>query len=444
MIEKEAIIKPFDKQDEFAKAFWSKKYSYMLYGGAIRGGKTYVALAMVYSLCKVFPGSRWALVRKDLPTIRRNLLPTFEKFKPDFVGPVNRSTWVADCANGSRIIFFPESIDRDPELNRWRGLEVNGFVLEEANELSESSFNKAIERAGTWVLPGGKKQPDPIIFLTCNPALGWVKNTFYNPWKMGTLEAPYYYLPARADDNPHVPQAVRDSWKNLPEKDYRRFVEGDWDVSDDPDQLIKFEWVSNAYSVEPAVGRHKMGIDVARFGDDNTTFAYMRGNELYEIEEFSGLPVDKVSNYAQARIAERGIGADQVGVDVVGLGAGVADNLRGAGYDVRDIISGAKAVEIDTEEEEETLYKFKTLRSQMWWHYRERLRKGEIAITIRHQKLVDDLLAVKYKISADREIQIEGKDEIKKRLGRSTDYGDSAVYVDFVEYIPEATLLAWA
>ena len=38
-------------------------------------------------------------------------------------------------------------------------------------------------------------------------------------------------------------------------------------------------------------------------------------------------------------------------------------------------------------------------------------------------------------MQADRTIQVESKDDIKKRLGRSTDYGDGLVYADFVEHI---------
>lgn len=440
-----ALIEPTEKQEQFAidaiRSAMGWIYRYLLYGGAIRGGKTVVTLLVIFSLCRIFPGSRWAIVRKDLPTLRRNLLPSFEKMRPKFVGQMNRSTWEAKCNNGSVIIFFPESIKDDPNGDRFRGLEVNGFLLEEANELQEQTFYRCMERAGTWVLPGGT-QPAPIILLTCNPALGWVKNLFYNLWKAGTLAAPYYYLPARADDNPHIPAEVRAAWKNLPEKDYKRFVEGDWDVADDPDQLIKFEWLMGSYEVEPVPGKQHMGIDVARFGDDMTVFAYMRGNELYEFETWSGLPIDKTSDYAASRINERGIPADCVGVDVVGLGAGVADNLRASGYNVKDIVSGAGTVSIGGEEE--TLYTFKNLRSQMWWHFRERLRKGEIAITCRHQRLVDDLLSVKYKIGADKVVQVESKDDIKKRLGRSTDYGDGAVYADFVQHIQPDVLLSWA
>lgn len=203
-------------------------YRYLAYGGGIRGGKTFAVLQAAYALCKLFPGSRWAVVRKDLPTLRRTTLPSFYASRPQgFVGAVNQSTWTATCSNGSEIIFFSESIDIDPELNRWRGLEVNGFILEEANELSERSWAKAIERAGSWIVKDGA-QPAPLILLTFNPSPNWVKDEFFDPWQQGALKAPYYFQPALIGDNPFIPDAYKDSLKNLPEAEYRRFVEGDW------------------------------------------------------------------------------------------------------------------------------------------------------------------------------------------------------------------------
>lgn len=228
--EPQVIFEATPKQDEFARAVFSGQYRYLAFGGAIRGGKTWTLLALLFALCRIYAKSRWAIVRKDLPTLRRNTIPSFNKLRPrSFVGPVNQSTWIAPCTNGSEIVFFPESLDIDPDLDRWKGLEVNGFALEEANELSKASFSKAIERAGAWIVPDGLPQPDPLVLLTFNPSPTWVKRVFYDPWKAGSLAAPYYFLPSLPSDNPHLPESYRESLKNLPESEYRRFVLGDWE-----------------------------------------------------------------------------------------------------------------------------------------------------------------------------------------------------------------------
>ena len=183
-----AVSAPFftetPAQRQFTQALFSGDYRYLAYGGAIRSGKSALAIMLAQTLCRVYPKSRWAIVRKDLPTLRRNVVPTFEKFRiQGFMGPINYATWIATATNGSEIVFFTESISDDPDLNRWRGLEVNGFFPDEANELQEVSWAKMIERAGSWVVPTGFTQPPPFIVPTFNPSAGWVKRIFYDPAK---------------------------------------------------------------------------------------------------------------------------------------------------------------------------------------------------------------------------------------------------------------------
>ena len=202
------------------------------FGGGIRGTKTWGSIALLITLCRIFPRSRWAIVRKDLPRLRQNTIPSFNKLREQFngfVGPVNQSSWTATCANGSELIFFPESLQEDPDLDRWKGLEVNGFDLEEADELAERSFYKAIERAGAWLVPNGV-QPPPYIICTFNPNAGWPKRVFYEPWKNETIRAPYAFIPATAADNPYVSEQQKEAWRSMPDQEYKRFVEGDWDV----------------------------------------------------------------------------------------------------------------------------------------------------------------------------------------------------------------------
>ena len=234
--EPEVVFRAYPKQAAYIRAALGGTYTRLCYGGGIRGGKTIAALNLIFALCRIYPGSRWAIVRRDLPTLRRNVLPAFNKFRPtSFVGRFHKDDWVARCANGSEILLFPEGITDDPELERWKGLEVNGFLLEEGPELHVRSWYKAIERAGSWRLATGP-QPPPLILVTCNPAPGWVKETFYDPWRAGRLKAPYFFVPATVDDNPAVavdPETgewtpYRQSLETLPERERQRFVYGDW------------------------------------------------------------------------------------------------------------------------------------------------------------------------------------------------------------------------
>jgi hypothetical protein len=452
-VAKKAWFKETDKQSTFAKAVFSGTYRFLLYGGAIRGGKTYLIVVVFIILCKVFPRSRWAIVRKDLPSLRRNVVPVIEKIRPrGFLGPLHRGEWTYTASNGSQIMLFPESIKDDPDLDRWKGLEVNGFGGEEANELHEKSFFKMQERAGSWVVPPDPDNPDApvrqppiLILLTCNPAKGWIKQLFYDRWKLGLLKAPYFYLPAKVTDNPYLDPEYVAGLKHLPPAEYERFVEGNWDATEDPNQLIKTEWVINARNVEHVRGQNRLGVDVARYGDDPTVFAYANGNALIKCEQFQGISTTKVGRKAMriAMSAEFPVNADEVRIDVVGLGAGAVDHCHDHDFWVTQVESGNAPLDYvqapmwapDFELDDGSLFSFKNRRSQMWWIFREMLRHGLISFPEdTPAKLIEDLLAIHYEIVKDKQIMVESKDKIKKRIGRSTDYGDAVVYA-FTEAI---------
>lgn len=232
---KQILFDPFPKQAEFINAVLSGKFSFILFGGAIRGGKTFALLALFIVLCKIFPGSRWALVRKDLPTIKRNLYPSWNKIKPDrFIKTHNNETHTVTFNNGSQIIFYPENYSQDKNLDRWKGLEVNGFGFEEINECQQVSLYKAFERAGSYVIPGLKVQPKPIVVATCNPTQGWVKDLIYTPWKKGILKESWHYIQSRIHDNIPLLTAQPDYLPSLRENlntyEFLVYVEGDWDV----------------------------------------------------------------------------------------------------------------------------------------------------------------------------------------------------------------------
>jgi hypothetical protein len=238
---KEILFNPFPKQIEFLEAVFCGLFSFVLFGGAIRGGKTFAGLGALILLCRMFPGSRWAVVRDTLPTLKRNTIPSWEKIKPKaFIKSYNQETQTITMVNGSQIIFFPQNYENDKEWNRWKGLEVNGFLLEEINELQKKAFTKAIERAGSHIItsaniigekPEEIKQPKPMIIATCNPTNNWVKDLIYTPWKHGELNPKWKYIPARIFDNPFISQDYIDNLNNMPKHEYEVFVNGDWDVN---------------------------------------------------------------------------------------------------------------------------------------------------------------------------------------------------------------------
>jgi len=222
------LFKPSRPQDELIEQVFGGKKDIILYGGAIRGGKTFGALAAILMLSRIFKNSKWAVVRTDMPKLKNTTIPSFLKICPShIIKSFNHTTNTVTFKNGSQIIFFAENYNKDKELNRWRGLEVNGFLLEEVNELHEKSFYKAIERAGSHIIDNA---PPSIIICTCNPSQNWVKEKFYDNWKLKKLHPRWSYIPAKITDNPFIDKKYKEQLKQLPRFEYRVFVEGDWEL----------------------------------------------------------------------------------------------------------------------------------------------------------------------------------------------------------------------
>ena len=204
------------------------KNRFFAYGGAVRGGKTFVILFIIILLCKRFPGSRWHVVRATLPDLKKTTIPSFEKLAPPGI-TVTRDpgNWHAKFPNGSVIFFTAESITQDPELKSFLGLETNGIFIEQAEEASRALWDRAKERTGSWYI---NPMPPALLFLSFNPTQEWPRQVFYEPNRDGTLKEPYYYLAATPKDNPFVTPDQWAAWSEMDSRTYAAMIGGDWDA----------------------------------------------------------------------------------------------------------------------------------------------------------------------------------------------------------------------
>jgi hypothetical protein len=110
-------------------------------------------------------------------------------------------------------------------------------------------------------------------------------------------------------------------------------------------------------------------------------------------------------------------------VDVIGIGAGVVDRLREQGYNVTGVNVSESSDRTDNSGE----LQFVNLRSAVWWALREALdplNSDPLALPP-DDILTGDLTAPKWSITSAGKIKMESKEDLRKRLGRSTDAGDT-------------------
>lgn len=170
-------------------------------------------------------------------------------------------------------------------------------------------------------------------------------------------------------------------------------------------------------------GPHLLGVDVARGGQDKTVIAL---RDAWVIRELR-VSARESTMATTGRVAGL-LGKDPKAtalVDVIGIGAGVYDKLREAGHRAEAFNASAGTRRKDVTGE----FSFNAVRSAAWWNLRELLdpsRGAEVALPP-DDELVGDLTAPHWRITSGAKIQVESKDDIRKRIGRSTDRGDAVV-----------------
>jgi phage FluMu gp28-like protein len=108
----------------------------------------------------------------------------------------------------------------------------------------------------------------------------------------------------------------------------------------------------------------------------------------------------------------------EVYVDAIGMGYGVLDALNNIGR--------MSAVGINVAESPSQKETYMNLRSELWFKFKNFL-ESKMCKLPRHELMIADLVSVKYKFTASGRIQVESKEQIKKRIGRSPDYADAMV-----------------
>jgi len=177
------------------------------------------------------------------------------------------------------------------------------------------------------------------------------------------------------------------------------------------------------------------GVDVSRFGDDASVIAIRRGRDAKSLPWKTFRNVDTMTLAAAIVDLADLYRPKAIFVDGGGVGGGVVDRLRFLGQPVQDIQFGAAADRLNTSGG----HVFANKRAEMWGSMREWLKGGVIPPT---PELIADLEGVEYgyvmRNGVDA-IQLEKKEDMKKRGLASSDFGD-ALALTFAYPVSHAAL----
>ena len=193
--------------------------------------------------------------------------------------------------------------------------------------------------------------------------------------------------------------------------------------------------------------RLSIGCDVARFGDDSTVITPRIGMKVFDQQKYSkNDTMETVGNiiatYRKYQDAYPQIAECRVKVDDTGVGGGVTDRLIEVAKDgglpitVIPVNNGSSATDDF----------YFNLGSQLWGNLKELLEKSMSATMQgkppvlqlpKSEELTKQLISRKYKMSSTGKIQLERKEDMKKRGLESPDCADSLTLCLYEPQMPQ-------
>lgn len=428
------------------------------YGGAAGGGKTDLAIG------KALTQHRRTLVVRKNGTENQAMLDRMDELLGNTEWragnpPIGRLN-VAGAARQIEFIGVPNPGDE----SKYRGRPHDLKFFDEASEIPEHQvrfllawlrttipnqrcqallcFNPPTTAEGRWIvqyfapwLDEGHPVPAQPGELRWFAMIDGVDTEVVNEESFkhnGELIKPLSrtFIPSRVADNPYLMGTnYMAQLQAMPEPLRSQMLYGDFKagVGDDPWQVIPTAWV------EAAMGRWKkldskplmdsMGVDVARGGADNTVIARRHASWFDEPLAYPGKQTPDGPSVAAMTLLARRDNAP-VHIDVIGVGASPYDFLRTNNIQVIGVNVAEKSGAID----KAGVLRFANIRSQLWWQFREALDplyNRALALPPDRQ-LLADLCAPKWRPHG-AVVQVESREEIIKRLGRSPDWASAYI-----------------
>ena len=178
------------------------------------------------------------------------------------------------------------------------------------------------------------------------------------------------------------------------------------------------------------------GVDVARFGDDETVIYRNARGKLKIAENRRGQDLmrtvgDIVRQYKKAiKEFPDYRGRIYVNIDDTGLGGGVTDRLREVKREQKlnrlyvVPINAAEKIETDTKAGKDAAEHYNNLTTHMWATLKDLMENKEVEIE-EDQETFAQLSSRKYFLASNGKLEVESKKEMKKRGLDSPDRGDA-------------------
>ncbi len=437
----------------------------LFYGGAAGGGKTDLIIGAAHT-----QHTRSIIFRREYPQLRAIIDRTVELLSD--LGKYNKTSMIWTLEDGLSIELG--AVQHPGDERKYQGRPHDLKAFDELTHFTEMQFRTLCG----WLRSADASQRCRVI-ATGNPPNDsdgdWIIR-FFAPW-LDTAHAhpakpcelrwfttlggkdtevedgrPFKYkgeliiprsrtfIPARVEDNPYYMESgYKATLQALPEPLRSKLLYGDFAAGreDNPYQLIPTDWLEQAIarfeSRNTTLSLSCIGVDVARGGNDKTVVTLRYGNWLAPQQSYPGSQTRTGDACAQIILSLRGLSRCPVNIDVIGVGSSAFDALRRTIGDAARAMNSAQAS--DAHDKSGQL-SFVNKRAQWWWNLREALDPagGDNLALPPDRELLADLAAPRWRLTV-RGVQVEAKETIIRRIGRSPDKGDSLVYAHAIEHV---------
>lgn len=437
---------------------WFSDADETFYGGAAGGGKTSLLCGLAADEYQP------ALILRREATQVKGIEDELERILGGRVG-YNSQTHIWRLPNGNTIELGGVPNERDKEKYQGRPHRLKGF--DEITQFTESQYRYIIG----WLRDAQGRRCR--VVATGNPPTSaegewvrrywgpWLDKSHANPAKSGELrwfttvegedlevdedyigpngERPRSrtFIRSRLEDNPDLmATGYAANLEALPKelRDRLRHGEFDGETDDHEWQAIPTKWVRAAQarwnSSPPRLPMKAVAADVAQGGADKTQIQARYANWYSQFDSYKGEETPDGPSVA-ALIVKKMRDRCKVIVDAGGgYGGDTLTQLAHADIDC----FAYKGSQSSTSASRNGLFRFKNLRAQIVWQFREQLDPdfgSEVALPP-DAELLADLCAYRYQFTANGkkgggEISILPKEEMREQLGRSPDKGDTTL-----------------
>jgi hypothetical protein len=235
--------------------------------GGFGASKTWAMAMKSLMLSDFFPKNRGVIVRRVFTELQKTTMATFYKLLPASAyqhgGRRNDQEKYLRLNNGSEVMFM--HLDDPDVANVIKGIEINWFFIDQAEEVPEEIFDKLKSRLGrwdqtevplevinreheagrkwSWFDTTGRPIPPTYAMIACNPdtKLHWIYRRFHpdspEHWELRDdgrggqtsyhLEG-YKMVTMKSFDNRFLSDQNKAELATADESFRRRYVEGEW------------------------------------------------------------------------------------------------------------------------------------------------------------------------------------------------------------------------